>query len=212
MEEIEDADLDPDEGAQPDEYASREEAQAAISALSSADKKKLMVAAQYWWRRYRLEATEVEAEDLLQEAVLRTLKREKPRRWRKATVSIVKHLDRAMESIATHHCERHDAERRAAATSRGLDPAPPAPTTSAPRPPPSSNPESQLAAREQIDEIRSLFGDDTQGFQAVVCRARGMEASEIQRELGISNREWEAIRKRVQRRLANYLKGDREET
>jgi hypothetical protein len=75
---------------------------------------------------------------------------------------------------------------------------------------PSGDVESQLAARDELEALRRFFDSDSQAFQVVSCRALGMEASEIQAELGMSTQEWEAVRKRVQRKLANYLKGTAE--
>jgi len=194
----------------PSEYATREEAEVAILCLSSLEKKKLMVAALVWWKRFRLQNTEFTPEDLLQEAIRRTLETERPKRWRKAVTSIVKHLDRAMENIAGHHQGRLVVEEKALQVVHSLDDYRPSPTASTPRPIATSNAESQLAAREDLKQLEAFFGEDVQGYQAVCCRALGMDTSEIMRELGIDANEWETIRKRVQRKLAKYLSGKEE--
>src|SRR5690242_2696039 len=84
----------------PDEYASTEESRTAISSLSDDDYIKLMVIAAFFCCERCLRRDQLEPEELLGEAISRTLEGE--RKWRKTRVSIVRHLDRCMESISGH--------------------------------------------------------------------------------------------------------------
>lgn len=82
------------------EYATPEEVANAINELTSADYKKLMWAATDWWVRRHLQSRWAEPVDLLHDAVTVTLMGKK--HWRKSSVTIVKHLNRAMENISGH--------------------------------------------------------------------------------------------------------------
>ncbi len=92
---------DPPEGV----YETREEVEAAIAALSDARKKDLRDAAAAHIWRFRLDRAEHAAEDLLAEAITRTLE---GRRRRRRPVALMAHLIKTMESIAS------DWRRRAA--------------------------------------------------------------------------------------------------
>jgi DNA-directed RNA polymerase specialized sigma24 family protein len=193
----------PDEA---DQYASLEEAAEALAGLAESDIKKLMIVAKYWFRLFPLRAGYGGPDDLLQNAVLQTLRGK--RRWRISVVSIVKHLDRSIESIARNTPAKIKKDTRAERAAHALDEphAKPTDTTSRSHFPPSSTPESQLVARDELRAIEELFVDDEEALDVVRFRALGMEASQIQRELGIDNRKWETLRKRVQRKLIKYTK------
>ena len=78
--------------APSDEYASDQEVEAAIAALSPTDVERLRARATYRVIALASTGLGMSAEDLLQEAILRTFEGRK--RWRK-TVSFVKHLEQA---------------------------------------------------------------------------------------------------------------------
>ena len=80
-----------DENTHDGSYATHIDAAEAIDSLSNADHKKLVLIARYFWNLRKLGTDWGEPEDLLFEAVLRTLEGE--RRWRHSTVSMVRHLD-----------------------------------------------------------------------------------------------------------------------
>ena len=80
------------------EFASLAETRASIEGLSSHDYTRLILIAEFFARR-RTQGSIVEAEDLLHDAVLKTL--DGRRRW-KRSVSMLKHLDRVMESDSGH--------------------------------------------------------------------------------------------------------------
>ena len=79
--------------------ASAEDMRAQIRSLTEASKKRLLISAQYWWRRFRLQSRFTEPDDLLQEAVFRVLSN---RRNVPAGVDFETFMSRVMESIASH--------------------------------------------------------------------------------------------------------------
>ena len=99
-----DINLNSEERPDHGEYATLAEVIEAIHALSATEYKKLTLIAGFFWKQRNLENYALQPEDLLSEAVVRTLTEE--RRWRKAQVSLIKHLDRTMESISSHWLER----------------------------------------------------------------------------------------------------------
>jgi DNA-directed RNA polymerase specialized sigma24 family protein len=192
------------------ENATRKEIEAAIAALTPLDKKKLMISARYWARYCRLDGTEISPEDLYQESLIKTLEGE--RGWPKNRVKFLKQLIRGMESVARHHRARLKAESAAEENARALDPIPIRQGLSAPQPLPTSDAESMLAAKQDLEKLRDFFGDDEEGFKAVVCRANGFSQDEILDELNIDEKGWETVRKRIQRKLVTYIKGNEEES
>src|SRR5262245_59043354 len=81
-----------------EQFASPLEAQEAIRALSKADLAKLMVIARFFAQLPSIRSV-LDAKDLLHDAILKTV--DGTRRWNRR-VSIVRHLDRVMESDASH--------------------------------------------------------------------------------------------------------------
>jgi DNA-directed RNA polymerase specialized sigma24 family protein len=162
--------------------ASEAEVHAAIEELSGADYAKLMLIAR-GFARARIRCSVVEPEDLLQEAITKTL--DGRRTWNR-TVSILKHLDRVMESDAGHIAEKEAAHTPPPAA-RGPDP------------------REQSAAQDKLDDLLSLFADDDQALEVLHLRGMGFSASEIQQELGISKTHYETVNKRIRRRVAKHL-------
>ena len=89
------------------EYVSPEETRYAITFLSAADHIRLVLIARALTVQ-RLRGSILEADDLLQDALKKTL--EGRRRWRKG-VTLVRHLDRVMESDSSHEAERRKVRR-----------------------------------------------------------------------------------------------------
>src|SRR5579871_5279143 len=81
------------------QYATGEEVEAAIKSLTDTDHTKLMLIAESFCRRRKFSSSVLEPKELLGEAVLKTLQLRK--KWNKQ-ISMVKHLDRAMENISGH--------------------------------------------------------------------------------------------------------------
>src|SRR5271165_5765964 len=81
------------------EYASSDEVLTAIRLLNSAELKKLQLVAALHCRHFGIPSGHMEPDELLNEAIRRTLSLNK--KWRKG-VDIIHHLNRAMENIAGH--------------------------------------------------------------------------------------------------------------
>lgn len=199
-----DDDEDDEHGAPPGEYASPEEARAAISALNDADHAKLMLVAAIHWRQRRLR-DRMTPQELLSEAILRTLlPAGRRRRWRKSVVSIVEHLDRTMESVSGHVVAAAVTEAAVldAIAAEDLDA-----RTNTPRRFHRADAEVQLLAREQLDEIRRLFTGAQSAFDLLSLRAEGYNESETTERLGMDKRAYEAARKKAERVIAKFALG-----
>ena len=181
-----------DENTHDGSYATLIDAAEAIDSLSNADHKKLVLIARYFWNLRKLGTDWGEPEDLLFEAVLRTLEGE--RRWRHSTVSMVRHLDRVMESISGHWVKRREVYGQALMTYT-LSEIMSAITPSV---------EDRLNAREQLDAIETLFEDDMDALELLRCKAEERTASEIRSKLGMSSREYETISRRIRRKLIRF--------
>lgn len=169
--------------------ATVQEARNAIENLRKSDFAKLMIIARSFTRA-RLQGDVVEPADLLHEAIAKTL--DGRRRWRRS-VSIVKHLDRVMESDSGHIAEQRtrDATRAQECVPRsGVFPVP--------------SPETILHAREELDNVFALFADDKIALRLLRLKSEEYSASEIQRTLGMSRTEYDTVTKRIRRRLAKY--------
>lgn len=171
--------------------ATPQEAQDAIEGLQDADYTKLMLIAMSFTKA-RLRGSVVEPEDLVQDAIAKTL--DGRRKWNR-NVSIIKHLDRVMESDSGH-----EAEKRVARDLRLLpedDAAEPA--AKQPRP------EARLTALDELEGLLALFADDQPVLDLLRLKGDGLSASEIQRELGMGKTQYDTVTKRIRRRLAKHL-------
>ena len=83
------------------QYATRVEVEEGLDSLTETDYAKLMMIAKLFCRERRLAFSVCEPKELLNQAVLKTLECEEGKRWNK-NISMVKHLDRAMENISGH--------------------------------------------------------------------------------------------------------------
>jgi hypothetical protein len=188
-------DEDGDEG----EYASAEEASAAVQALNDDEVMKLMVVARYHWKQRRLRDS-MSPEELLGEAIVRTL--DNRRRWRRGRVSLIYHLDRTMESISGHAV--HDAvtehEIIAEIGAEQIDP-----KTAEPRRFQSPVVERQLVARAELASIEALFADAPDALVVLRLKAEGHTESEIMNLRGMDKRRYEAARKKAEREITKYV-------
>ena len=179
--------------AESRQYATTEEVQDAIQHLQGSDFVKLMIIARSFTKR-RLYGAVVGADDLLQDAIAKTLAGR--RRWNR-DVSIVRHLDRVMESDSGHLAERRAQEaQRLREHMQPLDVHP----ETVPHEP---SPESRLRVCETLDKVLAFFADDEWALQLIHLKGEGFSASEIQRKLGMSKTEYDTVTKRIRRRLAN---------
>ena len=185
---------------QPTEgFASRKEAVEAIRALSPADQAKLMAVAKYFWKR-RLFATRdcSEPEDLLQEAVLRTLRGR--RRWRRS-VPIVKHLDRTMESLSSHLVVKGENVQVIGKSVEEVDPSGRQSTGGCLF---TSVVEVQAAANDELQRIEALFSDDVEAFEVLRCRSERCSAAETRMRLGMTKTQYDSVLKRIRRKFIRY--------
>ena len=174
-------------------YASVEIVQQAMDRLTEAEHQKLMVIAASYCKRRGIGNRRAEPEELLSEAVLVTLKGSK--RWPYRRISLIKHLDQAMRNISGHWVRDAIAENL---QDQLADDPPPEPAT---------QPDGQIRAviaREELTAVRDIFRGDPGGMRLLELRSLGSTRSEIIEELGISDSEYEAVYKRVYRRLHDY--------
>ncbi|UOF02883.1 sigma-70 RNA polymerase sigma factor region 4 domain-containing protein [Bdellovibrio reynosensis] len=179
--------------ATPQSYASSEEVEFAVRALTPGDRKKLLLSARFWWRKFGLHYSELQPEDLLQEAVCRALSGD--RKWPKH-VSFIKFISQTIKSIAGHHRTSRESE---------LDRINQKITDG------SSDQDSKIDAAAEVEKIRIFFGEDTQGFEVLKLKAEGLDGVEIMEALELDEKEWETVRKRVQRKVAKYIASKEEE-
>jgi DNA-directed RNA polymerase specialized sigma24 family protein len=178
------------------QHASVEEIEEALTGLTPDDHAKLLLIARGFCKSRHLSTSVMEPEELLAEAFARTLQREK--KWNKR-VSIIKHLDRAMENISGHlvrERKKIDAfpeglepsleQRGSVETVGGAD-------------------ETLISAEEARILLAEIFGDDKEAARIFELRLDGFQASEIQANLGIDPLKYEAIAKRIRRKIALHL-------
>jgi hypothetical protein len=199
LEEI-DMDEGDDYGGLPEkEYATAEESRAAVESLSDEDYLKLMVIARSFCRRRRLGADQCEPGELLNEAVSRTLAHD--RRWPKGVISIVRHLDRAMESISGHavaHAKvKTNAIAQLAAEDVGRHPDEPHRFTRA-------TAEERLIYAEHLGEIETAFAGAPTALAVLMLRAKGYSEPEIKVRLGITSKQYESARKKIEREFVKH--------
>lgn len=173
-----------------DAVTSASEVRAAIERLSNADYAKLMLIARSF-AKARIRGSVVEAQDLLQDALVKTL--DGRRTWNRE-VSILKHLDRVMESDAGHVAERQAAQ----AASTMVE-------STDQRASSASDPSDRLVVRQELDDCLSLFDGDVDALKVLHLKGEGLSASEIRQELGISRTDYDTVTKRIRRRIAKHL-------
>lgn len=175
------------------QYATRVEVEDGLHALTEADYAKLMIIAAFFCRQRRLAVSVCEPKELLNQAVLKTLECEEGKRWNKQ-VSMVRHLDRAMENISGHLVRER---MKIVAFPDGL------------KPEKDDSKVHQAAdagteAAKVSALLKSVFGDDNQAEEVFVFRAEGFRPSEIQARLGINAQEYETVNRRILRKISQF--------
>ncbi len=177
-----------------DEHASQEEVVAAIRALSDLDHQKLVLIARFWHQQRRgLSQLGVEPDELLSEAFERTL--DGRRRWRKARVTLIRHLDATMRSVSGQMLAAAKSEREGRAAVHDRQPG--VPTL-----------EAQVLARDEITAIDKFFSDDPSALSVLRSRADGKNAEEIRSELGLTKTEYATICRRIVRKFIKFSSND----
>ena len=178
-------------------YATPAEVEEAMQALTDEDYAKLMMIAGAHCKNRGFTTSVLEPEELLAEAFKATLK-PNGKRWSKR-VSFIKHMDRAMENISGHMV---NDRQHIVPFPDGLEPS----AEQQGEPPLDAGPDEDLISKQEIDVLlRSIFGDDHEAEKIFVLRAEGFLASDIQRTLQLSATKYEAIAKRIRRKILIFL-------
>ena len=178
------------------QYATRVEVEEGLKSLTPTDHAKLMMIARVFCRRRRLSSSVMEPEELLSEAVLKSLQcEEEGKRWNKS-ISLVRHLDRAMENISGHLVKK---QARVVSFADGLHP--------------DDDQVSEEAAEDILTEseglasrLKSIFGDDLQASLVFQKRMQELRPNEIQLALSLSPKDYETINRRILRKITLYQK------
>lgn len=122
-------------------------------------------------------------------------------------MSIVKHLDRTMESISSHIANKRSKDhiRLVKDPVEDLDLLEHGAAGMA-----SSRAAEIAEAREEARLIEKLFEGDDEALQLLYCRRDGYSASETRAQLGISPKQYETGWKRIRRKLTKYIKDNEE--
>jgi DNA-directed RNA polymerase specialized sigma24 family protein len=175
-----------------EEYATDAEVEAAVRALAPADGVRLAKIARFRALALAGLGIGMSGEDLLQDTILCTLDGRK--RWRKS-VKFVTHLIRAIQNIASHAREAQAGRTMVMVAVAEPD----GPSDGVVVASHASDAERLAAVGEQFALIEKTFeGDDEVGL-VVECMARGMNGPEVQRDLNITQTEYETIMKRLRR-------------
>lgn len=177
------------ERAGRDRFATPRQARTAIENLSDTDHAKLMLIAKGFLRT-RLQGNLVSPGDLLHDAILKTL--EGQRHWNRQ-VTIVRHLDRVMESDSGHEAEKRRTHGQVPSEREAES------VTYQPRP------DHRLIVLDELEDALALFADDQRALGLLKLKAQGYSPSEIQRELGMEERQYDTTTKRIRRRILGYL-------
>jgi CRP-like cAMP-binding protein len=185
--------MSPKDGVKPDEHATDAEIEASLRALSDVQLVRLGRAANYRALALAGLGLGISGDDLLQEAIARTVAQRK--HWRKTVVSFEKHLLEAMRNIANHAKDELAGASVVAATTeddRGyLDGVPVRSRV--------SDAERAAAAHEQLGRITQRFANDDEVGLVLEGLASGMTGPEIQADLKITQTQFETIMTRLRR-------------
>jgi len=174
-------------------YATRTEVEEGLSRLSEQDHAKLMMIARIFCRDRHLATGVIEAEELLSQAVLKTLQCDDGKRWNK-DISLIKHLDRAMENISGHLVKERT---KIVSFSDGLRPDEDSLHT--------DGFDDQAAEDEDLTlKLQAVFGEDGQSSQVFRLRMEDLRPNEIQGKLGINAKEYQTINRRILRKISLF--------
>ena len=191
---------------EPDQpVATEDEVRAAIEALPASAVIRLERYARARIRLIGAKSGGRDYADLLQEAVLAVL--DGRRSWRPAVVGLEKLLSGIIRSISSHWAEGHDPdeavpESQLAAT----DNEPSATSTAASTAP---DVERSMRAKEDLAELLRTFKDDDHVVLLIEGFREGLSGPEIQAELGLTEKEYGAARKKLLRYRDQQRRRDR---
>ena len=171
---------------------------AAIEALKPTELLRLRSYARFRMRALRQAVLGRNEEDLMSEAITATLAG--TRRWNKEAVDMVGHLCGIMRSLSSHWAAHAAASDEVAWLGPpGSEPG--AATTGAGRDSSTAQPdaERELVARQEVARIRAHFRQDHSVTEVLNAFEIGMKGPEIKSALGLSQREYETVLKRLRR-------------
>jgi len=177
-------------------YAGRDEVEKAIRNLSDEDHAKLLMIAKSFCRRRRFSSSVMEPEELLSEAVMKSLQLYK--KWN-TKISIVRHLDRAMENISGHLAGERS---KILPFPDGLRPDGPEPVDDEV---PMLAEEVAESAEKSNQLLASVFGDDDEAKAVFVMRANESTIPEILTKHRLTEQQYETITRRIRRKLFQFL-------
>ncbi len=187
-----------------DKAASHDEINAAIDALTDQDNSRLLQYARWRVRGLGRKSRGQGHEDLLQEAITATLSDR--RRWNKESVSFFSHLIGAMRSISDHWGERFDpseaylASEVITSSSAGeeidpmLEAVSPAPDVS-----------DETVARDEVAHIEEFCAERPLAWLIMDRLVDRMTGPEIQKDLEITQTQYETELKWLRRNVRAYL-------
>jgi DNA-directed RNA polymerase specialized sigma24 family protein len=176
-------------------YATAAEVEGALLTLTETDYVKLRMIAKLFCRSRKFSTSVIEPDDLLSEAVLKTLAMEK--KWNKE-VSIVRHLDRAMENISGHLAR---ARQKVVPLPDGLTRSHTDNATEPSLRPSTSN---EIGTDDPQSLVSSVFGDDKSAALVLVRQAQGFQKRDIVQELGINDVQYDTIMRRIRRKIFKF--------
>lgn len=177
-----------------EELHSAEEFRDTYFALSVADKTRIRKIASF-----RCIGTMLEQQDLLNEALVRTL--DGTRAWRRG-IDIVHHMDQVMRGIVWVERRRWEREhgdvpqrmtRNGEATLGIIEPASGEPT-----------PEQLLCGQRLYQQILGALADDPIAQSIMIGRMRGLTRAEITKELGLTAIKYASTCRTISRRLERF--------
>jgi DNA-directed RNA polymerase specialized sigma24 family protein len=175
-----------------EEYASDEEVIGAIGSLSSADNLRISRVSAFRAAALAALGLGMSAEDLMQEAIMRTIKGD--RRWRKS-VRFVSHLTKTIRSLSSHAPDELRGGIVLPATSEDFGGRLDGVVLTSGLP----DAERAAAASEQLGQIIDRFKNDAEVLLVLERLASGMAGPEVQTDLGITQTQYETITTRLRR-------------
>lgn len=180
----------------------------AIRGLGRADAGRLLSAAVVLIRGFHVEPVPHDHEDLLSEAVTRTLSGE--RGWRRG-MAFVPHLIQVMRSIASDWRRRFVLRAEAGALERReadfLSPAATDDDPEAAYAHPRSGDrdrEAAMVAAAKVEEILGVFADDPEVTQVIACLEQEISVSQMQEHTGMSRRRLATAIQRMRRKARRW--------
>src|SRR5579872_1566422 len=175
----------------------------AINALTKAELLRLKAYAAYRVHALGYLGSGLEAADLLHEAIAATVDKRRP--WKKDSTPLFAHLHGVMRSIASGWAEKGALDRRRrvvaqdSVNAENSIEARPIDFESFPSHGP--NPESLAGSRQLIESLILSLDGDIIARKVLVKMMDGWQDKDIPAELGMARREYEAAKKRIQRRF-----------